>query len=409
MKQSTVWTGGLAGTHDVLKPDPNDAPTFSLVDGGATHNLLMRFGNPEKRDIVFLQAEAACAAFSWLPIFILCIVEGVAWGDKVAVPFLYDLAAYTRFLVAMPLLIIAESVIGPKLAEVGLHFLRSGRIAEPDYPRYRRAVSEAVRLRDSKWAEAAVLIIAYISTLLTMKAFAASVTNWRWSVSEAGVQYTLAAWWYVIISLPAFQFLLYRWILRMFIWSRFLYRMSRLDLKLVPTHPDRAGGIAFVGSNQRLFWMIVFAMGAVFAGVYGNEILYEGVQLSSVQGPAIAGAALLVFLIQAPGLFFFSMLRRTKRLGVFVYGDLALRYTTDFQRKWIDHAPSDEALLGSGDIQSLADMGNSYSVIEDMKLVPFNVKSSLWLAGAFLAPILPLQLTVMRVDELLQMVLRLLA
>lgn len=386
----------------------NEDATFSLVDGGATHQLLTRFRRAGTREHLFLRAAAVSALISWVPPLILSIFEGVAWSDKVTIPFLYDVAAYTRFLIAMPLLVIAESIIGPKLAQVGLHFFRSGRISEADFPRYREAVDEAVRLRDSKWTEAILVVVAYVSTFTSMATFALTVSSWRWVATDSGGYITLAAWWYALVSIPIFQFLLYRWFFRMFIWSRFLYRMSRLDLNLVPTHPDRAGGIAFVGANQRYFGMIVFALGAVFAGVFGNEIIYENVSLSSIRVPAVATAVVLAFLIQLPGLFFCSILRKTKRSGVFVYGNLALRYTSEFQRKWVDRdSQSDEQLLGSSDIQSLADLGNSYEVIEDMKIVPFTLRSSIWLAVAFLVPVLPLQLTVMRLDEIIQTILKL--
>jgi hypothetical protein len=104
------------------------------------------------------------------------------------------------------------------------------------------------------------------------------------------------------------------------------------------------------------------------------------------------------------------MLRRTKRRGVFEYGELALKYSAAFQQKWIKgERDENEQLLGSGDIQSLADLGNSYSVIQDMKVVPFPIKTSFWLAAAFLGPILPLYLTVMPLDEILETVVKLLA
>jgi hypothetical protein len=345
-----------------------------------------------------------------LPLLILSIIEGVAWGERVTIPFLYDIAAYTRFLIAVPLLVIAESIIGPRLAEVTFHFIRSGRIAEEDYTAYKNAVAEAVKLRDSKWGEGIVLVIAYLSAIASMMTFAPTVSNWQWTSSESGVHYTLAAWWYAIISMPIFHFMLYRWILRIFIWSRFLYRMSRLDLKLLPIHPDRAGGIAFVGANQRFFGIIAFAVGSVLAGVWGNEILYENFSINSIRVPAVTLAVLVVFFIQLPGLFFLSVLRKTKRNGVFAYGTLALQYTLEFQGKWIDGKHKvDEQLIGSGDIQSLADLGNSYAVIEDMKILPFTLKSSIRLAVAFLAPLLPLLLTVMPLDEILQTVLKIIA
>ncbi len=387
----------------------HEITNFSVVEGGSAHRIFQRLGRKTPK-YVFHRTAVVCALVCWLPLVILSIAEGVAWGDKVAIPFFYDIAGYTRFLIAVPLLVMAESIIGPKLDEVALHFIRSGRIRETDHQAYKEAIEEGERLRDSKWAEALIVLVAYVSAVAGMIMFARTVSNWAWTQSEFGIHYTLAAWWYAIVSIPIFQFLLYRWFLRMFNWSRFLYRVSKLDLKLVPTHPDRAGGIGFVGATQRFFAIIAFALGAVFAGVFANEIIYENFPISTIRIPAITVAVFLIIIIQLPGFFFMHTLRRTKRRGIFEYGELALQYSTDFERKWIrgERSPKEE-LMGSADIQSLADLGNSYSVIQDMKIVPFPLKTSLWLVFAFFVPILPLFLTVMPIEEILETIVKLLA
>ncbi len=383
----------------------NDIQIFSLVEGGVTHHLFQQFAK-KRPEQLFHRTAVVCALICWLPLLILSVIEGVAWGDKVTIPFLYDIAAYTRFLIAVPLLVMAESMIGPRLAQVAKHFMLSGRVKEADFLAYTNAIEEGIKLRDSKWAEAIVIVIAYISAAVSLITFAPTVSTWRWT----GTNYTLAAWWYALIAIPIFQFLLFRWFLRMFNWSRFLYRMSRLDLKLMPTHPDRAGGIAFVGSTQRFFAIILFAVGSVFAGIFGNEIIYENLSIQAIRIPVGSLTVLLVFLIQLPGLFFFFALRSTKRRGIFEYGDLALQYTSEFDGKWIGgKRPPGEELMGSGDIQSLADLGNSYSVIQDMKIVPFAFKTTLWLAAAFIFPMLPLLLTVMPLEEIVKTVFKVLA
>jgi hypothetical protein len=62
----------------------------------------------------------------------------------------------------------------------------------------------------------------------------------------------------------------------------------------------------------------------------------------------------------------------------------------------------DEALLGSGDIQSLADLGNSFEVIKGMRLIPATKEAIFQLAVVALVPIVPLLLTMMPLDELLK-------
>ena len=386
----------------------NDVPSFSVVDGGVTNALFRRFVRARTK-YLFYKIALAGGVICWLPLLLLSIFEGVAWGDKVAIPFFYDIAVHTRFLIAVPIFIIAEAIVGPMLVQVAAHIANSGRIPPDEWPRYQDAVREGLRLRDTKTAEAVVLAIALVSTVLSILIFAQEVPNWRWLHSNTGVNLTLAAYWYGLVSLPIFQFLLYRWLLRMFNWSRFLYRISRLNLKLLPTHPDRTGGIGFIGENQRFFAFITFGLGAVFSGIYANEILYGNFSITAVGPPAATVAIVLVLYIQLPALFFFPMLRITKRRAIFEYGALALGYTSEFDSKWIrgKHDP-DEQLMGSGDIQSLADLGNSFVVIEQMKVVPFGWKTSAGLAMSFLLPILPLFLTVMPLKDIVKTVIKVL-
>jgi hypothetical protein len=79
----------------------------------------------------------------------------------------------------------------------------------------------------------------------------------------------------------------------------------------------------------------------------------------------------------------------------------------EFDAKWLrGGAGADEPLIGSGDIQSLADMGNSFQVIREMKWLPFNTSTVVQLTLATLAPVLPLTLTMVPLDELLKRLLK---
>jgi len=90
-----------------------------------------------------------------------------------------------------------------------------------------------------------------------------------WNLTPAGL-------WYVFVSIPIVQFLLLRWYLRLFIWFRFLWHVSRINLHLIPTHPDRSAGLAFLGKSAYAFGPILFAQGAMLAGLVGSRVLYRG-------------------------------------------------------------------------------------------------------------------------------------
>lgn len=78
-----------------------------------------------------------------------------------------------------------------------------------------------------------------------------------------------------------------------------------------------------------------------------------------------------------------------------------------FQRKWImDPRQAEETLLGTGDIQSLADLGNSYAFVDKMNALPMGPRVPLHLALACLIPMAPLRLTMMPLGDILKTVLK---
>jgi hypothetical protein len=90
------------------------------------------------------------------------------------------------------------------------------------------------------------------------------------------------------------------------------------------------------------------------------------------------------------------------------YGALATRYVEGFERKWIHGGAGSEPLLGSADIQSLADLGNSYGLVQQMRVMPFGLQDLTRLVAATAVPLLPLGLTVFPLDELLMRLVKLL-
>jgi hypothetical protein len=188
--------------------------------------------------------------------------------------------------------------------------------------------------------------------------------------------------------------------LRLLIWFRFLWQISRLDLHLVPTHSDRAGGLAFVGKGTYAFAPILFAQGALLAGVIATKVIYGGQSLMTFKLEALGLIGFFVLVLFVPLTVFTPGLARAKLRGLSQYGRLASDYVSAFEEKWILGGAGKQELLGTADIQSLSDLGQSYSVVREMNVVPFTVQDIGRLALATAAPLLPLVLTVFSVEEL---------
>jgi len=195
------------------------------------------------------------------------------------------------------------------------------------------------------------------------------------------------------------QFILLRWFARLFIWYRFLWNVSRIKLHLIPTHPDRAGGLGFLGTTAYFLSPILFAEGAIMAGATASCVLYRGEHLFSFKLQAFGYVALFVSVILGLLVMFPPQLIRARLRGLANYGLLAQRFVDGFERKWVVDEPSEE-LLGTSDIQSLADLANSHKVIRGMRPAPFGLRDISALAFATAVPMVPLLLTAWSLEEL---------
>ena len=145
----------------------------------------------------------------------------------------------------------------------------------------------------------------------------------------------------------------------------------------------------------------------MLGGLFASRVLYHGENLLSFKLEAGSFVVFFVFVIFGPLLMFAPQMARARRKGLADYGLLAQRYVEGFREKWIlGQGTSSEELLGTGDIQSLADLGNSYSVVQEMGIVPFGLKDVARLAAATAAPMVPLLLLVWSPEQVIMEVMK---
>jgi len=381
-----------------------DAQDFSLVHGGPLFQLLLRSRLSSDSLTLVARRIAVFVLITWVPLLALAAHDGHLLGGAVAIPFLLDAETDIRFLVVVPLLLLAELVVHRRLMPVVRAFLDRNLIREADDERFDAAVNSAFRLRNSVVAELLLFALVYaVGVLVVWRHTALTVSTWYGHPSEGGFRLTSAGIWYAYVSLPIFQFLLLRWYYRLYIWIRFLWQVSRLELSLVPTHPDLLGGLGFLGNTVFAFSVLLVAHGAMLAAQIANRIFFAGASLVDFKEEIFVVVVFLLCLVFGPLLVFSPQLSRAKRRGLLEYGALAERYVRDFDGKWLrGDAQQSEPLMGSADIQSLADMGNSFAVVRTMRLAPVSRDAVLELAACVLVPLAPLLLTIMPVEDLVK-------
>lgn len=378
---------------------------FSLVQGGPLFQLLRRSHLTDDALGLLSRRTLAISLFSWLPLLVISALEGRLLDRAATVPFLLDVEVHVRFLIATPLLLVAELAVHIRMRLVAQQFLGRHLIPGDALERFHAAVASALRLRNSVAAELLLFALVYVVGIMIVwrHYIAFDTSTWYATPSSDGTKLSLAGMWYGYLGLPIFQFLLCRWYFRLFIWARFLWQVSRIELNLVPMHPDRVGGLGFLSGTVYGFIPFLIAHGALFAGLLGNRIYHLGATLPDFKVEVVFVVVVLMCVVLGPLTAFAPRLFQAKLTGGREYGSLAERYVQEFDTKWLrGGAPANERLLGNSDIQSLADLSNSFEVVRTMRLVPFTKETVFMVVTATLAPVAPLLLTMMPWEELLK-------
>lgn len=341
--------------------------------------------------------------FAWLPLFVLSIFDGVLiTGAKV--PFIYDLDAHIRFLISLALLLYADEVTNAALDRVVKQFVNCNIIELEDTKKFKLFIASAKQISSSIIAQTLILLLVIISAIwFSRNLFSFKVSAWYGSHENHIRKLTIAGYWYAYVSLPIFQFILLRWYYRIAIWYRFLWQVSRLPLKLNSLHPDRTGGIGFLGVSMFAFLPILIAHSVLLSGMIYNHIWHEGAKLSQYYEEIIGMIILLTAMPLVPLIFYIVSLVKTKQYGTFSYAITASNYVNGFRHKWIDKQTKDDQLsmLGTPDLQSLADLFNSFQVSWGMRIIPFERKAIILLIILVALPFLPLLFTDISVDKII--------
>jgi hypothetical protein len=332
----------------------------------------------------------------WTVLLALTLIEG--HQDRVLS--IAAIGGHIRLLLVIPLFFVTEALLADRPA----HFIRtivdSQVVAQADLPALDAEVARLNRLKDAWQPEAVFLILAALLPLLAQQLNLPGATAaYPHERNDAGGG--LTAFWYWAVCMTVFRFLLLRWMWRLALWTHLLWRVSRLRLQFIPTHPDGSGGIGYLEVLQAQYAPLVMGISAVFAAALAEEIVigtrsFETIYLSFM---LILLADALLFI--APLTVFAPRLYASRERGIVEYTVYAAQYLRDFEGKWVRRTVDPAAApLAAADVQSLADMINVINGVRRMSLVPAGPSLLLTLGIAALLPFLPLSLLKYPVAEL---------
>lgn len=385
-----------------------DVSAFSLSEGGRLHAFLGKSGlagGARGR----LTVVGFLLAIGWLPLVIFTAADGALLGG-VNHPLLADLGAWARFVVVVPIMVFAEPMTDRVLGIVVDLFRRAGLVREADLPTFEAAVVRAQRWATSDAVELVLLSAALALPHVMMAALPHLGTEAAWfgTVVDGRAQVTAAGRWYAWISLPLVQFLMLRWLWRIIVWWSLVWRVSRLDLAWVASHPDGAGGLGFLAWSPRAFRTVFLGFSALAAATVSNRIQYGGESPLDARGPIIAFIVCECMLLVAPQFFFVKGLVKARYAALAGYGLTGFSMTREFDRHWTTPPPANgAALLDSAQSSAMIDYSGVYSQVKAMRPVAISLRE---LAGILLpvaAPFAPLMLYQYSLKEILRGVVQL--
>lgn len=383
------------------KPDDAD---FSLVKGGLLYRLFC-FLKVAGEDRLLLRV-VLFFLLAWIPLLILSVMEDTATNGRLDIPFFLDLDVNTRIIAAVSLFLIGEIPVDRRLQEVVEYMRRSGLVPDKARAAFNAAIRMVSLLRDSVVPELAlflpVIILFLVGPALELPE---GITSWK-VTGGADKQVTLAGWWYALVSLPIYQFLYLRWLWRFVIWACFLWRLARLPLQILPTHPDRAGGLGFITVGHSTFSLVIFASSSVIAANLAGQIMVAHKSLLDFQALIATHVVLVLLVFLAPLCFFSPILLSAKRRGLSDYAALVDQHHRLFAEKWFREGDGrtgeNASILGNPDASSLADINSGYVTVHNMSILVVTPRLAISLALAAVLPMAPLVLTVIPFRELLK-------
>jgi hypothetical protein len=382
-------------------PGPDAKALFGLGEGRVSRGL-ERMQLARGARLRFGRVAVLLSVVTWLPLLVLAALEGVAWGGAVQVPLLRDYLPYGQFLIAVPVLVLGELSVGRHLFRAVTELRTSEVLADRDAPVLDAVLAKAIGRWRGSGVNAVLLILTCLVTVVTLWGAKEWLTG-GWQVTGDGM--TMAGWWYVVVSLPLLRFLALRWLWRLVLWAWVLWRISGLELRPRPAHPDRAGGLAFLGGTQAAFGVFVFAYGVQLSCLIADAARFRDAELTAYRGELITFVVIAVGALLVPLLVFVPKLVRAREEYLLFLSGSAHRGAGDLERR-LRSAENGE--LPTDAISGLTDFGVLYENARLMRPVPMETQHVLGLVLAAVAPFVPLIFLVMPAGEVLRTMARLL-
>jgi hypothetical protein len=378
--------------------------SFSPVQGGPLYRFRKAIGLVPEKGLGLARRAVAIIALAWLPVVIGAFVAGQVLEGRGTDPLLRHFGLHARFLLSIPMLLFAEAFMDRLIPPMIGNFVTSGLVDSETMPQFRQALEQARRVRDSIWGSVFVVVIA-VAVVLFATTQSAHGEEMAWAATRADGQTGIgfAGWWYNTVSRPIFVGLLAIWIWRSIVLWSLIWKLSKLELSLVPSHPDGVGGLGFLEGTATACVPLVLAVSVVISGRWGHEVMYHGVRVESLIPLAAVFVAISVLLFNGPLLLIGRNLRTFKRRSLLAYSSLVGHHGRLVYLKWIRKqdvgAPE---ILDAPELGPTVDISSIYEAVAKMRPAPISKRSLVPIVVAAILPMLPVYAIEVPLKEILK-------
>ena len=382
---------------------PDRTPAFPF-DAGPYDRLPQPLGVTSVDVRACVRRAAVAVLVAWVPLALLSAWEGYAIGPSARESFLLDVAAHARFLVALPLFVLADAVVLPKLGVIVRQFMTSGIVQPPDKPAFMALVSSTRRALKSPVTTGVIIALAFLSSLrMTELVYPSTISTWPAPIIDGERARSIAGWWRTLVSQPLYFSIMAVWLWRAILWARFVFRVSRFDLRLIAAHPDQMGGLRFVLYSVRAFPVVAFALATAMAGNVAVSMLLDGRSIMEFTHVIVIAVAFVVLLFVCPPLVLRAPLHRLRADGIRLYGELASDLGFRFEKRWLRpgrEIPDDA--MEAPDFSAVTDAYQIVGNVNGIKLLAVDVTCAAPVIAATLLPFVPLLMIEYPVTDMLK-------
>jgi hypothetical protein len=326
---------------------------------------------------------------AWLPLAIWAWVAKRALPSAPGEPLLQHFGVLVRCLVAIPLLILAQAFAHKTTTRLIPRFEKSGVVPERKRSDFEGVVRGVHRLRNATlpWVLILGLVVAW--TAIGPVAREGEELNWAIDSASGQPRFGFGGWWFLYVARPIYITLVLAWLWRLALLTILFRRTAKLGLDLVPTHPDRTGGLGFIERFATMFAPVAFVLSAVLASHWAHQVVYHDLAVQSLKVPAGVFMVLTLVLFLAPLFAFAGPLAAAKKRAELEYGALVGRHGDLVRKRWILKEPvADAALLEAPEIGPVADTISLFQAVKAMRPMPVGKPSLLAIGLPALVPIL---------------------